>query len=101
MSAVLVAMMVVPVMAAAASWWGGSRLSSAVTVASGTAIFGLALALVPEVARARPVGRAHQVIGRPVLAYAQHAVTALGGWLRVDSLSLVFLLATAFLYPLT
>ena len=55
MSAVLVAMMVVPLVAAAASWWGGSRLASAVTVASGTAIFGLALALVPEVARAVPL----------------------------------------------
>ena len=73
----------------------------AVTVASGAAIFGLALALVPAVARARPIGRARRAIGGSSLAYGQHAVTALGSWLRVDSLSLVFLLATAFLYALT
>jgi hydrogenase-4 component F len=101
MSAVLIAIMVVPVAAAAASWWGGLRLTGAVTVASGVAIFGVALALVPTVARGRPIGRARGDSGGSSPAYGHHAVTALGSWLRVDSLSLVFLLATTFLYALT
>jgi hydrogenase-4 component F len=57
-----------------------------VTVLAGTATFGLAMALVPSVARYKD---------------GAGAVGALGNWLRVDSLSLVFLLATAFLYCLT
>jgi hydrogenase-4 component F len=106
MSAVLIAIMVVPLVAAAISWWAGPHLTSAVTVTSGAAIFGLALALVPTVARGQPVGRAgtvraHAGAGSQVVVYGQHAVSALGNGLRVDSLSLVFLLATAFLYALT
>jgi hydrogenase-4 component F len=55
-------------------------------VISGAATFGLAVALFPSVAGNR---------------HGTSAVTALGNWLRVDSLSLVFLVATAFLYALT
>jgi hydrogenase-4 component F len=86
MSLVLIAIMVVPLAGAAASWWAGPRLGGVMTVASGTATFGLAVALVPSVARGQ---------------HGTDAVTALGSWLRVDSLSLVFLIATAFLYCLT
>ncbi len=101
MSAVLIAIMVVPPVAAAISWWASPRLMGAVTVLSGAATFGLALALVAAVARGRPVGRAASRGRGQAVVYGQHAVTALGTWLRVDSLSLVFLLATAFLYALT
>jgi hydrogenase-4 component F len=101
MSTVLVAIMVLPLVAAATSWWAGPRLAGGVTVASGVAIFGLVLALVPAVARGRVVGRTRSVPRGHAIVYGQHAVTALGTWLRADSLSLVFLLATAFLYALT
>ncbi len=86
MSAVLVAIMVVPFVAAAVSWCAGPRLRVVATVVSGTATFGLTLSLVPQVARGQS---------------GTFAVSALGDWLRVDSLSLVFLVATAFLYCLT
>lgn len=110
MSAVLIAIMVVPLVAAAISWWSGPRVMGAVTAASGSAILGLALALVPAVARQRPDADGahaapHAAHAVPYAAhaapYGSHAVTALGSWLRVDSLSLIFLLATAFLYALT
>jgi hydrogenase-4 component F len=101
MSAVLIAILIVPPVAAAISWWAPVRANGAVTVASGAATFGLAVTLVPAVARGRLVGRARPAGGRQATVYGQHAVTALGSWLRVDSLSLVFLLATAFLYALT
>ena len=54
MSAVLIAIMVVPLLAAAVSWWAGPRLAGVVTVASGAATFGLVLALVPAVAKSGP-----------------------------------------------
>ena len=101
MSAVLIAIMVVPLVAAVISWWAGPRLTGVATVTSGTATLGLALALVPAVARGRPLGRAGTAVSGRAVVYGQHAVTALDSWLRVDSLSLVFLLATAFLYALT
>ncbi len=101
MSAVLVAIMVVPLLAAAISWWAGPRLTGAATVTSGSATLGLTLALVPAVARGRSLGRAGTAVSGRAVIYGQHAVTALSSWLRVDSLSLVFLLATAFLYTLT
>jgi hydrogenase-4 component F len=78
--------MAVPLGATLVSWWAGPRLGGLVTVLAGTATFGLAVALVPSVAR---------------YSHGTGAVGALGNWLRVDSLSLVFLLATAFLYCLT
>ena len=85
MSAVLIAVMVVPLAGALAAWLSPSGPGALSTIASGTATFGLCLALVPTVA-------GHQGTG---------AVAALGGWLRVDALSMVFLIATAFLYALT
>ncbi len=86
MSALLIVITVVPLCAAVFSWWAGPRLAGLVTVLAGTATFGLVMALVPSVARYKD---------------GSGAVGALGDWLRVDSLSLVFLLATAFLYCLT
>ena len=86
MSAVLIVIMAVPLGATVVSWWAGPRLAGLVTVLAGTATFGLAMALVPSVARYKD---------------GTSAVGALGNWLRVDPLSLVFLLATAFLYCLT
>lgn len=85
MSAVLIAIMVVPLAGTVAAWLAPSRLSALSTIVSGTVTFGLCLALVPTVAGDR---------GRGV-------VPALGGWLRVDALSMVFLIATTFLYALT
>ncbi len=86
MGIVLIAIMVVPLVAAVVAWSAWPPLGRVVTVISGTATFGLALALVPAVAKG----------GR-----GTGAVTALGSWLRADSLSLVFLIATGFLYCLT
>jgi len=84
-SAVLVALVAVPLVAAIVSWWAGPRLADVVTVAGGACTLGLCLALVPTVATG-----GH---GRSVSAFA--------GWLRVDPLSMVFLIATAFLYAIT
>ena len=86
MSVVLIAVLVVPLVAAVVSWWGRPRLGGLVTAISGTTTFGLTVALFPSVAGHRD---------------SASAVSALGDWLRVDSLSLVFLVATAFLYALT
>ncbi|HTV12041.1 MAG TPA: proton-conducting transporter membrane subunit [Acidimicrobiales bacterium] len=85
MSTVLLAIMVVPLAGAITAWLLPSRAGAVATVASGTATFGLCLALVPAVAADGGTS----------------AVAALGGWLRADSLSMVFLIATAFLYALT
>lgn len=86
MSDLLIALIVLPLAATLASWWGGQRLCSWATVLSGSGTFAMSLALVPTVAVSRR-GTA--------------SVAALGGWLRVDSLALVFLVATTFLYCLT
>ncbi|MGA8682488.1 MAG: proton-conducting transporter membrane subunit, partial [Acidimicrobiales bacterium] len=79
MSAVLVAIMVIPFAASLACWWAPAGLAKALTLTAGVATFGLAVGLVSS--------------GR--------VATALSGWLRVDSLSLVFLLAVGFLYTST
>jgi hydrogenase-4 component F len=94
-------MLVLPLVAALTSWFAGPRLGQAATVASGAVMLGLALALVPTVARLDPAARLRKGAASQVHAYGLNVVTALGGWLRVDSLSLVFLLATVFLYSLT
>ncbi len=94
-------MLVLPLVAALTSWLAGPRLAQAATVASGAVMLGLALALVPTVARIDPAGPLRKGAAAQVHPYGLHVVTALGGWLRVDSLSLVFLLATVFLYSLT
>jgi hydrogenase-4 component F len=77
----LLAVLAVPFVAAVVAWLVPTRLAQGATVVAGAATFGLSLAL---------VGRA----GRT-------GEMALGGWLRADDLSLVFLLTTAFLYALT
>ena len=76
MSAVLIAILVIPPVAAAISWWA-APLTGAATVTSGAATFGLALALVPAVATGRSLGRAGSAVGRQAAVYGQHAVTAL------------------------
>ena len=76
MSSVLVLLVTVPIMAVIASVWLPYRAAQAVTVASGLVSFALVV----------------------VLVTAQRPVEAIG-FLRVDSLSLVFLLAVSFLYP--
>ena len=80
MSVVLVLLVVVPLVAVAASGVASRRIAAAVTVATGLTTFGLALAIVP--------------------AAADHTVTAIR-YLRADALSVVFVLATAFLYAVT
>lgn len=79
----LVAILAVPFVAGLLAWFLPHRSAQAVTVVAGVVTFALSLALVPDV-EARV-----------------HGQTALSGWLRADSLSLVFLLTTSFLYAVT
>ena len=76
MSSVLVLLVTVPIIAIVACVWLPYRAAQAVTVVSGLVSFALVV----------------------VLVTAQRPVEAIG-FLRVDSLSLVFLLAVSFLYP--
>ena len=76
MSAVLVALAVLPLLAAALSLLPGRWIAPATSVTVGLACFGLSLALVPVAARG------------PVTL----------GFLRADAISVVFILGTAFLY---
>jgi hydrogenase-4 component F len=78
MSAVLVVIVVIPLVAAVASWRAPLQVARGITIASGTAVFILVLLLVPT-------------------ATDQSAVSA-GSLLRVDALSVVFLVPTSFLY---
>jgi hydrogenase-4 component F len=75
----LVAILVVPAVAAVGCWFAPPRLGQALTVAAGTVTLVLAVLLIP----------------------GSSPTTALSGWLRVDSLSVVFLIAVAFLYTVT
>lgn len=77
---ILVLLLVVPFAVGVACWWLPPRLSPILTMAAGAGAFGVCVALIP--------------------AAASHNVTALR-YLRVDALSVVFLLATAFLYAVT
>ncbi len=79
MGGVLVALMIVPFVATVASLVAAPRIGKPLTVVAGATSLGLAVSLLGS--------------GR--------VATALAGWLRVDSLSLVFLLAVAFLYAST
>ncbi|HLI16481.1 MAG TPA: proton-conducting transporter membrane subunit [Acidimicrobiales bacterium] len=74
----LFAVAIVPVAAAVACWLVPPSAGRALTVTSGAASFALTLLLVPA-----------------------SSVTAAGGWLRVDALSTVFLVAVSFLYAAT
>jgi hydrogenase-4 component F len=78
MLAVVLAILVLPLLAAITSLAVPVRAAAYVTVGSGVASFALVLALVPEAAHGD-------------LSY-------LSGYLRSDALSVVFLLATGFLY---
>ncbi|NES17009.1 MULTISPECIES: proton-conducting transporter membrane subunit [Micromonospora] len=79
MSAVLVALVLVPLVPAALAAFAPVRAVKAASLGAGLVCFALTLALVPAA-----VGPGVQV-----------------GFLRVDALSAVFLLATGFLYPAT
>ncbi|MHB1533671.1 MAG: proton-conducting transporter transmembrane domain-containing protein [Acidimicrobiales bacterium] len=75
----LVVLLIGPAVVAVACWFAPVRAGQAMTVASGATAFVLSVLLVPA--------------GAPT--------TALSGWLRTDSLSVVFLVAVTFLYALT
>ena len=74
----LLVILIVPFAASVVSWWAPVEVGRLVTVASGVLTFVLAVLLVPT-----------------------RITTAAAGWLRVDALSVVFLVAVAFLYAAT
>jgi hydrogenase-4 component F len=75
---VVLAVLIVPLVSGIVCFLVPARVASAVTVASGIACFALVLALVPDTAHGNP-------------GY-------LDGYLRADAVSVIFLLATGFLY---
>jgi hydrogenase-4 component F len=77
MTAAVIALLTIPAAAAIASLWLPARAAGLVTAASGIASFALVLTLVPA---------------------ASHRDLAVLGLVRADALSVVFLLATSFLY---
>src|SRR5580658_4131170 len=77
MPVILAFLLIVPVVAALVALRAPASAGAGVTAVSGAACFAAVIALVP--------------------AAAQHDVT-LGSYLRADALSVVFLLATGFLY---
>ncbi len=79
MSWALIALGVVPLIAAACSLASGWRLARAVTALAGVVSLGLAIALAIAVEHGATLSSAH-------------------GWVRLDSLGAVFLLATGLLY---
>jgi hydrogenase-4 component F len=81
MSSLLIAIIVVPFIVAVTAYFLPVRVSRLLTVVSGAITFGLSLALVPTA--------------------AAHAQVTAGSVLRVDALSVVFLVATTFLYGAT
>jgi hydrogenase-4 component F len=81
MSSLLIAIIVVPFIVAVINYLLPVRVSRILTVVSGAITFGLSLALVPTA--------------------AAHAQVTAGSVLRVDALSVVFLVATTFLYAVT
>ncbi len=81
MSALLIAMAIIPLVATVVSVRAPLHLARAITIASGTAVFVLVLLLIP--------------------AAADHSAISAGSLLRVDSLSVVFLVPTSFLYAIS
>jgi len=77
MLGVILAILIVPLAVAITSFLAPARVAAGITIASGVACFGLVLALIPR---------------------ASAGATTYLSYLRADSLSCVFLLATAFLY---
>ncbi len=81
MSAVLLALISVPFVVAVVTFFLPRRAAWLLTVVTGTVTFGLSVALIP--------------------AAASHSQITAGSLLRVDALSVVFLVATTFLYGAT
>ena len=81
MNKVLVAIALVPLVAAFVTWWTPVAISRMLTICSGIAVFVLGLTLVPSA--------------------TSHSFVAAGPVLRADSLSVVFLVPTSFLYATT
>jgi hydrogenase-4 component F len=79
MSAVLVALLLVPLVGASIAFLGPPRAAEVATAAAGVACFALALGAAVSVRHDVPL-------------------TTANGWLRLDSLGAVFLLASSFLY---
>jgi hydrogenase-4 component F len=77
MLGVILAILVLPLAVAIASFLAPARVAAGITITSGIACFGLVLTLIP---------------------HATRGATTYLPYLRADSLSCVFLLATAFLY---
>ncbi len=77
MTIIVLALLIVPVAAATVALWLPAQAAGAVTATAGVASFGLVLALIP--------------------ASSRGTVRWLG-LVRIDALSVVFLLATGFLY---
>jgi hydrogenase-4 component F len=77
MSVAAALLLIIPFLAGLASFAAPPRPGQALTAASGVASFGLVLALIPDASRRS---------------------SAYFGFIRVDALSVVFLLATSFLY---
>ena len=77
MSVAAALLLIIPFLAGLASFAAPPRSGQALTAASGVASFGLVLALIPDASRRS---------------------SAYFGFIRVDALSVVFLLATSFLY---
>ncbi len=77
MIGVILAILIIPLAAGLVSFRAPSRVAAGITVASGISCFGLVLALIPDTA--------HRTLN--YLSY-----------LRVDAISVIFLLATGFLY---
>ena len=77
MNVLVLALLAVPLAAGTAAFWLPSRAAGAATAAAGITSFALVLALIPVASR------------RDI---------AVAGFIRIDALSVVFLLATSFLY---
>jgi len=77
MLGVILAILIVPLAVAVVSFFVPARVAAGITIASGVASFGLVLALVPAAVRGAPT---------------------YWSYLRADAVSVVFLLATGFLY---
>jgi len=80
-SSILIALIAYPFVVGVVTFFLPVAASRVLTVVSGAAAFGLSLALIPTV--------------------AAHSQIVVGSLLRVDSLSVVFLIATTFLYGAT
>ncbi len=74
----LLVLLIVPFVVSVACWWTPAPVKRILTIASGVVTFVMAVLLVPAA-----------------------TTTAADGWLRVDALSVVFLVAAAFLYAAT